>query len=71
MSTSAPFGTSAPFANSPQIASLTVRYSLKAMLTELAHERTTGSFAMEKLNQAEILKLFENRRKRRGKKTNS
>jgi hypothetical protein len=39
------------------------------MLSELAAERSTGSFAMEKLNQAEILKLFENKRKTRAKKT--
>ena len=62
--TSTPFGTN----SQPQITALTVRYSLQQMLAELAAERSTGSFAMEKLNQAEILKLFENKRKTRAKK---
>jgi hypothetical protein len=60
---------STPFEPNSQMAGLTVRYSLQEILTELAQERTTGSFGMEKLNQAEILKLFENKKKRRGKKT--
>lgn len=45
-----------------------VRYSLPELLAELELERNTGSFAMEKLDQKEIGKLFENKRKRRGKK---
>lgn len=45
-----------------------VRYSLPDLLAELAQERNTGSFSMEKLNQAEIGKMFENKRKRRVKK---
>lgn len=45
-----------------------VRYSLAELLAELELERNAGSFAMEKLNQAEIAKMFENRRKRRAKK---
>ncbi len=45
-----------------------IRYSLTELLGELEQERNAGSFAMEKLNQAEIGKMFENRRKRRGKK---
>ncbi len=61
--------TSTPFETTPQMASLTVRYSLQEILAELAQERSTGSFGMEKLNQAEILKLFESKKKRRGKKT--
>jgi hypothetical protein len=60
--------TSTPFEPNPQMAGLTVRYSLKEILAELAQERSTGSFGMEKLNQAEILKLFENKKRRRGKK---
>lgn len=44
-----------------------VRYSLPEMLAELKLERTTGSFAMERLNQLEIGKLFQNKQKRRAK----
>lgn len=47
-----------------------VKYSLPALLAELTLERSTGSFAMEKLDQAEIGRLFEKPRKRRGKKSN-
>jgi hypothetical protein len=36
-----------------------VRYSLPQMLRELQVERATGSFAMEKLGQMEIGKLFK------------
>ncbi|MDF3059326.1 MAG: hypothetical protein K0R17_3541 [Rariglobus sp.] len=44
-----------------------VRYSLPDLLAELQLERTTGSFSQEKLHQIEIGKLFQNRKKRRGK----
>lgn len=44
-----------------------VRYSLPELLAELKLERTTGSFAMERLNQMEIGKLFLNKQKRRVK----
>lgn len=44
-----------------------VRYSLPELLSELKLERTTGTFSQEKLHQAEIGKLFQNRKKRRGK----
>lgn len=36
-----------------------VRYSLPQLLQELAIERATGSFSMEKLDQKEIGKLFQ------------
>ena len=39
-----------------------VRYSLPQMLTELEAERAAGAFAMEKLGQAEIGKLFKARK---------
>ena len=45
-----------------------VRYSLPELLAELKDERAAGSFAMEKLHQAEIGKLFQIRKKRRVKK---
>ena len=38
-----------------------VRYSLPEILMELQAERTEGSFAMEKLSQVEIDKLFKTR----------
>ncbi|HWA11076.1 MAG TPA: hypothetical protein VG838_16665 [Opitutaceae bacterium] len=44
-----------------------VRFSLAEMLEELKLERTSGAFAMEKLGQAEIGKLFKNRVPRRAK----
>jgi hypothetical protein len=39
-----------------------VRYSLPEMLKELDTERVAGAFAMEKLGQAEIGKLFKARK---------
>lgn len=54
--------------DAPDIMALSeVRYSLPEMLAELRLERTTGSFAMERLNQFEIGKLFQNKQKRRAK----
>lgn len=44
------------------------RYSLPELLAELELERNAGSFSMEKLNQAEIGKMFETKKKRRAKK---
>jgi hypothetical protein len=35
-----------------------VRYSLPALLGEIERERATGAFAMEKLDQARIGRLF-------------
>jgi len=42
-----------------------VRYSLPALLAELKDERATGAFAMEKLDQVEITKLFQQQSARR------
>lgn len=42
-----------------------VRYSLPQMLKELEIERAAGSFAMEKLDQTEIGKLFKAQTPRR------
>lgn len=36
-----------------------VRYSLPALLAEIQAERATSAFAMEKLDQADIKKLFK------------
>lgn len=44
-----------------------VRYSLPQMLAELKLERTSGLFAMEKLDQNEIGKLFKAKGPRRAK----
>lgn len=44
-----------------------VRYSLPEMLAELQLERGGGSFAMEKLDQVEIGKLFKPKAARRVK----
>jgi hypothetical protein len=39
-----------------------VKYSLPEMLAELEAERGSASFAMEKLDQAEIGKLFKTKK---------
>jgi hypothetical protein len=44
-----------------------VRYSLPDLLRELTLERATGTFAMEKLDQTEIGKLFKAKVQRRAK----
>lgn len=44
-----------------------VRYSLPEMLRELKAERASASFAMEKVDQTEIAKLFKTKAPRRGK----
>jgi hypothetical protein len=41
-----------------------VRYSLPDMLAELEAEKGSASFAMEKLDQAEIGKLFKSKKQR-------
>lgn len=45
-----------------------VRYPLPELLREVQVERATASFAMEKLDQVEIAKLFEKRKVRRALK---
>ncbi len=55
----------APDLSSLQLAE--VRYSLPQMLAELKLERTSGVFAMEKLDQNEIGKLFKAKASRRAK----
>jgi hypothetical protein len=44
-----------------------VRYSLPAMLAEIKTERLVGAYAMEKLDQQEIGKLFKPQKRRRAK----
>lgn len=44
-----------------------VKYSLPQLLDELKVERATASFAMEKLDQHEIGKLFKAKTPRRAK----
>lgn len=45
-----------------------VKYSLPELLAELKLERSTGTLAMEKLQQTDIGNLFQNKqRRRRGK----
>jgi hypothetical protein len=39
-----------------------VRYSLPELLEEIAAEKGSASFAMEKLDQAEIGKLFKSKK---------
>jgi hypothetical protein len=48
-----------PAAAPPTGALAEVRYSLPVMLEELKAERATGTYAMEKLDQNEIGKLFK------------
>jgi hypothetical protein len=54
--------------SAPATGIVEVRYSLPELLAELQLERTTGAFSQEKLHQVEIGKLFQNRKKHRGKK---
>ena len=52
----------------PALPGLTeVKYSLPALLEEIKAERAAGSFAMEKLDQLEIGKLFKAKVTRRAK----
>lgn len=44
-----------------------VRYSLPDLLAEIRVEKVTGSYAMEKLDQKEIGKLFKPQKRRRAK----
>lgn len=62
--------TPAPQSDSPPPPSATiaeVRYSLPQMLSELKDERAASAFAMEKLDQNEIGKLFQAKPTRRVK----
>jgi hypothetical protein len=56
-----------PHSPPPAVAAAVVRYSLPAMLAELKLERTTGGFSQEKIDQAEITKLFAATTRRRAK----
>ncbi|HEY8993646.1 MAG TPA: hypothetical protein VIM71_03090 [Lacunisphaera sp.] len=46
-----------------------VRYSLPQLLREVQLERDAPAFAMEKLEQVEIAKLFQKNRPRRANKS--
>ncbi|MFZ5493863.1 MAG: hypothetical protein ACOZE5_00815 [Verrucomicrobiota bacterium] len=46
-----------------------VRYSLPELLREVKLERDAPAFAMEKLEQVEIAKLFQKNRPRRAPRT--
>jgi hypothetical protein len=46
-----------------------VRYSLPGLLREVQLERDAPAFAMEKLEQVEIAKLFQKNRSRRAPKS--
>ncbi|HVZ65648.1 MAG TPA: hypothetical protein VG936_13875 [Lacunisphaera sp.] len=50
---------------SPSVGLATVRYSLPALLREVEIERSAAAFAMEKLDQVEITKMFAKRKTRR------
>jgi len=51
----------------PRPAIAEVRYSLPEMLAEIQTERAASTFAMEKLDQHEIGKLFKAKSPRRAK----
>jgi hypothetical protein len=57
----------APAAPPPSLQIAEVRYSLPELLSELTVERAAGTFAMEKLDQTEIGKLFKAKVQRRAK----
>jgi hypothetical protein len=56
-----------PNALPPAITASVVRYSLPVLLAELKLEHTSGGFAQEKIDQAEITKLFATPARRRAK----
>jgi hypothetical protein len=56
-----------PPAAPPALQIAEVRYSLPELLRELKLERAAGTFAMEKLDQTEIGKLFKAKAQRRAK----
>jgi hypothetical protein len=60
----------APEPQAPNLAVAEVKYSLPDLLNELKAERSAGSFAMEKLDQSEIGKLFKAKPTRRVKPKN-
>lgn len=63
---------STPEKTPPPAAPLTeVRYSLPELLREVQLERSAPAFAMEKLDQVEIAKLFQKPRTRRAPKPRS
>jgi hypothetical protein len=45
-----------------------LRYSLPVMLAEIKLERVSGAFAMERLDQQEIGKIFKPQKRRRAAK---
>lgn len=51
----------------PKIVIAEVRYSLSDLLNELKAERAASTFAMERLDQSEIGKLFKAKQPRRAK----
>jgi hypothetical protein len=53
--------------SAPQTLLAEVKYSLPDLLAEIANERATGSYGMEKLEQQEIQKLFKSKPTRRAK----
>jgi hypothetical protein len=60
----------APSPNPPRLFVAEVRYSLPDLLEEIKAERATSTFAMEKLDQHEIGKLFKAKAPRaKGKKS--
>ena len=61
MSHPPPVTPSPPSAAPPQLNLAEVRYSLPQMLDEIKAERAASTFAMEKLDQQEIGKLFSSR----------
>lgn len=56
-----------PAAPPPAVVIAEVKYSLAEMLHELKAERAAATFAMEKLDQSEIGKLFKAKAPRRVK----
>lgn len=56
-----------PESTPPSLRLAEVRYSLPQLLEELKAERAASTFAMEKLDQQEIGKLFKTKAVRRGK----
>jgi hypothetical protein len=59
----------APFVTNTIDSFADVRFSLPELLAEVKMDRASTSFAMEKLDQPAITKLFEQHRSRRASKS--
>jgi len=58
-----------PSASSPAVTLVEVRFSLPDLLRDVQLERNTSALASDKIDQVEIVKLFQKNRVRRANRT--